>query len=76
MKLNNQRLQILMAEQVLTVKDLSAKSGLSRVYISDCILRSPNPKPATVGKIARALNVNVQEIIENVTGAATPEINK
>jgi transcriptional regulator with XRE-family HTH domain len=74
MKLNTRQLQIRMAEKVMTTKDLASKSGLSRFFIGDCLKGNTNPKPATVGKIARALDVPIQELIE--TGAATPENSK
>ena len=74
MKLNNHSLQILMAEKIITVKELADKAGLSRVFIGSCVAGTANPKPATIGKIAKALNVPVQEIIEN--GAATPTKQK
>lgn len=69
MKLSNRSLQILMAERIITVTELAEMAGLSRVFIGSCVAGTANPKPATIGKIARALNVPVQEIIE--TSAAT-----
>lgn len=74
MKLNNRGLQILMAEKIITVKELADMAGLSRVFIGSCIAGTANPKPATVGRIAKALNVPVQAIIEG--GAATPTEQK
>lgn len=63
MKLNNGKIQILMAEQFLTVTELATKAGLSRAFVTDCIKGNGNPKPASIGKLAKALNVAVQEII-------------
>lgn len=74
MKLNNHNLQILMAEKIITVKELADTAGLSRVFVGSCVAGTANPKPATIGKIAKALNVPVQEIIE--TSAATLEEQK
>jgi transcriptional regulator with XRE-family HTH domain len=71
MKLNHEKVQILMAEQIIDTNELASKSELSRVFIGSCIKGNANPKPATIGKIARALNVPVTDIIEN--GAATPD---
>lgn len=73
MKLDSRKVQIQMAEQCMTVTELATKAELSRVFVSNCIKGSAKPKPATIGKIAKALNVPVQEIIE--TGAVTPEGN-
>lgn len=69
MRLDNYKLQILMAEKIITVKELADVAGLSRVFVGSCVAGTANPKPATIGKIAKALNVPVQEIIE--TSAAT-----
>ena len=72
MKLSSKRVQIQMAEQCMTITELATKAELSRVLIGNCVRGCGNPKPVTIGKIAKALNVPVQEIIEN--GAVTPEM--
>jgi transcriptional regulator with XRE-family HTH domain len=74
MKINNEKLYVLMGNSCLTFGELSVKSGVSRVSINKFLKGKTDARPATIGKIARALNVNVQEIIE--TGAATPEYKK
>jgi transcriptional regulator with XRE-family HTH domain len=71
MKLNSRRIQILMAEQIINAKELAQKAELSRAFIENCINGNVNPRPATIGRIANALNVPVTDIIED--GAATPD---
>jgi len=62
-----------MAERIITISELAFKAGLSRNFISNCINGKANPKPATIGKIARALNVPISEIIENAGGTDKSE---
>lgn len=69
MKLNGMQLEIVMANRCMTINDLSQKSNVSRVALTRFISGKCNPKPATIGKIAKALGVTVQELIE--TEAAT-----
>lgn len=65
MKLNNSRLQLAMANACMSINELAAKSEVSRISIGKCIKGSTEPRPATVGKIAKALNVPVADIIED-----------
>ena len=73
MKLNGQNLKIIMAERIITTNELANITGLSRFLISNCIKGVANPKPATVGKIARALGVPVRDIIENAAATVKSE---
>ena len=43
--------------------ELAQKAGITMEALRNIRKGKSIPKPATVGKIARALNVNVQEII-------------
>ncbi|MEA4815963.1 MAG: helix-turn-helix transcriptional regulator [Lachnospiraceae bacterium] len=74
MKLDVDKMQLEMANSCFTISELAEKSNISRVALRRYITRQGNPKPATIGKIAKALNVQVAEIIVN-TGAATPNRN-
>lgn len=65
MVINNKRLNIAMANECLTVSELAKKSNVSRVTIRRLFNRSSTPKPATIGKIAKALNVQVEELLED-----------
>lgn len=65
MKIDNQKLDMLMATQCLTSEKLSKVTGVSQVSIARFRKGTQQPRPATVGKIAKALNVPVADIIEN-----------
>lgn len=60
---NKQKLQLAMAKSCLTSGDLQKKSGLPRGTFLN-VIAGKNVKPATIGKVARAMNVDVTEIIE------------
>lgn len=64
MRINRLRFNIALARKQDTISDICKEMGISRnrLYL---ILRSKNISPKTVGKIARALDVDVLEIIEN-----------
>lgn len=59
-----QKIEILMAEKRMTYEDLAKKSGLSRFTIQKMLANKVETRPATVGKIAKALEANVKELIE------------
>lgn len=64
MKINLQKLQIAMANQEFSSKELSKKCGVSQVTITRITKGVQVARPQTIGKIAKALNVPVTEIIE------------
>lgn len=64
MTINTQKIELLLAEKSMTSTQLSALSGISRQNIST-IIRRGSCAPKTVGKIAKALEVEVYEIVEN-----------
>ncbi len=61
MKLNKQSVDLLRARHCLMLKELAEKAGVSTVTIQCGYKRDIAPE--CVGKIARALNVDVGEII-------------
>lgn len=63
MKIDNRKLSVAMANECMTIKSLCEKAGVSEISFRKIRAGTRNPKPITVGKIARALNVTVQEII-------------
>lgn len=73
MKICKRKMDIVMANACLTINDLQELSGVSRISIGKYINGKVEPKPITVGKIAKALNVPVTDIIEDA--AATVETN-
>ncbi len=63
MKISKSKIEIAMARAELNRNDLSKKSGLPIPTICNVYSRG-TCKPATAGKIASALGVDVTEIIE------------
>lgn len=64
MKINIEKLEIALANACLTTGQLSKKTELNYSTISRIKL-GMQAHPATVGKIAKALNCAVQELIES-----------
>lgn len=68
MKVNKQKLQIAMANKCLTIGELANMAGVSRISISKYLSGLRNPKPKTLGKIAKVLNVTVEDLIDVMVG--------
>ncbi|WP_312047520.1 helix-turn-helix domain-containing protein [Anaerotignum sp.] len=64
MQLNKTKIQIKMAKECLNVNDLCKKSKIEKHTVYR-IMNGSNCKPATVGKIAKALNCDVLELLED-----------
>ena len=64
MKLDKRKIEIAMARAQLSREDLSEKSNLPFTTIRNAIQRT-GCRPITAGKIAKALGVDVTEIIED-----------
>lgn len=65
MNLNLEKLRIAMAKECLSVNDLVEKTGLGRTTVSKIINGRQKPTTKTVGIIAKALKVDVLEIISD-----------
>ena len=63
MRLNKEKVSLIMAEQDLYQKDLAEKAEMSRGNLST-IINGKNCQPRTAYKIAKALGVDVVEILE------------
>ena len=63
MRLNKEKVSLIMAEQDLYQKDLSEKAKMSRGNLST-IINGKNCQPRTAYKIAKALGVDVTAILE------------
>ena len=68
MKINSAKLDVAMANACITTNELSKKTNLNYSTLTR-IKSGSHANPATVGKIAKALNIRVEELIE--TDAAT-----
>lgn len=62
MRINNERIEAILAEQGITKAVLADRSGISRQNIS-IITRRGTCEPRTAGKLAAGLCVPVSEII-------------
>ena len=63
MRINKEKVSLIMAEQALYQKDLAEKAKMSRGNLST-IINGKNCQPRTAYKIAKALGVDVVEILE------------
>lgn len=63
MKIDINKVNIGMANEGITISGLSKKSKISRQYLSKIFKNKATAKPITVGKIARALNLKVENIV-------------
>ena len=63
MRLNKEKVSLIMAVQDLYQKDLAEKAKMSRGNLST-IINGKNCQPRTAYKIAKALGVDVVEILE------------
>jgi transcriptional regulator with XRE-family HTH domain len=64
MNLSRDKLMLAMARECNNDKELCAKAGLASVTFTQVKSGRCSPKPATLGKIARALGVEPEELIE------------
>lgn len=64
MKINNNKLMVALANEGLLLKELAQKAGISEEALRLIRYGKSDPKPSTVGKIAKALNVSVTNIID------------
>lgn len=68
MKINKQKLQIAMANKCLNMGDLAKVVGISRVSLTKYVSCTTNPRTKTLGKIAKALDVPVEKLIDMEEG--------
>lgn len=63
MKVNRRKLELAMARACMTSSELPAAAGLPRPTVQNAVT-GRGVRPATVGKIAKALGVDPAELIE------------
>ena len=68
-KLNVAGIELMMAEKMLTVKDIAENCGMLRQNVCS-VLRRGKCEPRTAGKLARGLGVPVNDIILDTDAAA------
>lgn len=64
MKIRNEKLELAMANACMNYKELSEATEMTQESLSKIRTGRQNPRPATVGKIAKALNVKVEDLVE------------
>lgn len=62
MRISRQKVELLLAGRCLNPKDIVTKAGIS--YPALVRAYAGRSKPSTIGKIAKALDVNPREILE------------
>lgn len=63
MKLSKKKVFLLMAEREMSYTDLAREAGLSRQNLH-CILGRGTSRAKSIGKIANALGVKPEEVLE------------
>lgn len=63
MKLDIEKLKIFQAQNCLENKELAEKAGINIASLQRIKNGSHNPRLITIGKLAKALNVKVAELI-------------
>ncbi|OUQ16097.1 hypothetical protein B5E84_13025 [Lachnoclostridium sp. An14] len=64
MRINKLKLQIAMANACLSMDELAKKAGISRISLTQYSSGNTNPRTKTLGKIAKALGVSVESLID------------
>lgn len=65
MELDMRKIRIAQARACISLNDLVEKTGLSRATVSKTINGKISPTPKTIGLLAKALNVDITEIINS-----------
>ena len=63
MQLDKNKVKLIMAKKELSITKIAERAGVTKQRVS-CIFNTINLAPKTVGMIARALEVEPEEIIE------------
>lgn len=63
MTINDEKLMLAMAKKAVTKVQLAERAGMSRNRLN-VVLNSKKVTPVTIGRIAKALDVDVTEIME------------
>ena len=63
MKIDKRKFDLALANAAYTLKELANKSGIAEVTICRITKGKQKARLSTIGKLAKALNVRVEEII-------------
>ncbi len=64
MRISNEKLELAMANACMSYKQLSKTTEMTQESLSKIRTGKQNPRPTTIGKIAKALNVKVEDLVE------------
>lgn len=64
MTIDNDKLAFAMAKEGMLLKDICKKAQIGEVAFRAIRQGKSQPRPATIGRIANALNVNITDIIK------------
>lgn len=64
MKIDTEKLDILIADKEMMLKDVAHASGITEQAFRNIRTGKSEPKLSTLGKIASALGVNIKDIIK------------
>lgn len=62
-KINIVAIKLAMVDKCMNVPELAAVAGIRQGTLSKIFQGSSSPRPATIGKIVKALGVDVTEIV-------------
>lgn len=65
MKIDIKKFEIALAKSCMSITELAEASGVDDVTLSRMRNKKQEPRPRTIGKIAKILQVDVIELIEN-----------
>lgn len=65
MNLNREKMNIVIARSCLTMKELSEVSGVNVTTLSRINKGKQKPSMKTIGRIAKALKVDVEELVDH-----------
>ncbi|MDE5589041.1 MAG: helix-turn-helix transcriptional regulator [Acetatifactor sp.] len=63
MRANRRKLELAMAAACMNVEDVQNASSMPRATLNN-VISGRNVRPATIGRVAKALGVDVIEILE------------
>jgi len=64
MKISKEKFEVALANAMIDCKTLAGKIEMTQESLSKIRTGKQNPRPVTVGKIAKALNVKVEDLVE------------
>ena len=64
MKIDKMKIDVAMANKGYSAKELSEKCGVSQITLARLKRGVQKARPETIGKIAKALNVPVEQLID------------